>query len=194
MDYSTYLNGIAKEELDSLDRLAGHFEIETCEIVFSGEKEPDGWMIDWEKTREYLKENLADDTAGGTDGTLEFSIFEKAENRKRYWFISDVDGCKKELHLQSDTACWSWEETNCQNNQWAIQQQDFIEDGKLAHVTKIARKNSQGELKLHLDLYVSFTAGKGGNIIRKSVHSLPNRNIKITMVMWARRVHDEQTK
>ena len=59
MDYSTYLNGIAKEELDSLDRLAGHFEIETCEIdieIESGDKKPPA--DDWEKTKEYLKETL----------------------------------------------------------------------------------------------------------------------------------------
>ena len=193
MDYSTYLNGTAKEELDSLDRLAGHFEIETCEIdieIEGGDKKPPA--DDWEKTKEYLKETLSDDTAGGTDGTLEFSIIEKAEKGRRYWFVSDVDGYEDELHLRSKTA--SWEETHCQDCRLVIQHQDFIEDGKLAHVTKGAQKNSRGELKLLRDRYVSFAADKEGNIIRKSVHNLPHRNIKITMVMWARRVHNEQTK
>ena len=38
MDYSTFLNGTLKEELDRLDRLAGNFRIEASKLVIEGGK------------------------------------------------------------------------------------------------------------------------------------------------------------
>ena len=190
MDYATYLNGTAKEELDHLNKLAGRFHLDSCDLFIDGDGKPPFDVDDWEQVKDYLKENLVDDTAGGMvnfmDETEDFSIVEKEENGRRFWLVSDVDDKKKILSSNPS----SWEETFSER----IQRQDFIEDGKLAHVTKGAQKNSRGELKLLRDRYVSFAADKEGNIIRKSVHNLPHRNIKITMVMWTRRVHDGQTK
>ena len=36
MDYSTYLNGTAKEELDKLDKLAGNYRIEDVRLTIDG--------------------------------------------------------------------------------------------------------------------------------------------------------------
>ena len=64
MDYSTYLNGTTKEELDQLKKITGHFKIEShCKLSIVGNEQPE--FDDWEQVIEYLKESLKDDTAGG---------------------------------------------------------------------------------------------------------------------------------
>ena len=181
MDYSTYLNGAAKEELDQLKKMAGHFKIQSCELSIEGDEKPA--LDDWEQVKEYLKENLQDEEAGGLvnfmDDTGDLSIYEKENDGRRFWLVSDVDGIKK--HLLSNTSYW--EETHSE----MIQRQDFIEDGKLVHTTKRAEKNNEGKMELVFDLYVSFTVDKQGNVIRESIYSLPNKNIKIIIVMWTLR-------
>ena len=131
MNYSAYLNGTTKEELDQLKRMTGHFKIESCELSIDGNEQPEN-KNDWEEVKEYLKENLKDDTAGGLvnvmNDTGAFSICEKEMNGKRFWLVSDVDGRK--IHLLSNTSYW--EETHSER----IQRQDFIEDGKLVHTKK----------------------------------------------------------
>ena len=175
MDYATYLNGTAKEELDHLNKLAGRFHLDSCKLSIDGDEKPP--LDDWEQVEDYLKENLEDDTAGGMvnflDETEDFSIVEKEENGRRFWLVSDVDDKKNPS---------SWEETYSER----IQRQDFIEDGKLVHVSKKA-KEIEGKLEMVMDLYVSFTADKHGNVIRQFIYSLPNKNIKITIVMCATR-------
>ena len=182
MDYSTYLNGTTKEELDQLKKMTGHFKIETeCDLRIVGDEQPE--FYDIEQVIEYLKESLKDDTAGGLvnvmNDTGAFSIYEKEKNGRRFWLVSDVDGGKK--HLLSNTSYW--EETHSER----IQRQDFIEDGKLVHTTKRAEINNEGKMELVFDLSVSFTVDKQGNVIRESIYSLPNKNIKITIVMWTLR-------
>ena len=181
MDYSTYLNGAAKEELDQLKKMAGHFKIQSCELSIEGDEKPA--LHDWEQVKEYLKENLQDEEAGGLvnfmDDTGDLSIYEKEDNGRRFWLVSDVDGMKK--HLLSNTS--SWEETYSERTH----QQDFIEDGKLVHTTKIAVINNEGKMELVFDLYVSFTVDKQGNVIRELIYSFPDKNIKITLVMWSLR-------
>ena len=181
MDYSTYLNGAAKEELDQLKKMAGHFKIQSCELSIEGDEKPA--LDDWEQVKEYLKENLQDEEAGGLvnfmDDTGDLSIYEKEDNGRRFWLVSDVDGMKK--HLLSNTS--SWEETYSERTH----QQDFIEDGKLVHTTKIAVLNNEGKMELVFDLYVSFTVDKQGNVIRELIYSFPDKNIKITLVMWSLR-------
>ena len=189
MDYSAYLNGTTKEELDQLKKMTGHFKIESCELSIVGNEQPEN-EHDWEEVKEYLKENLKDDTAGGLvnvmNDTGAFSICEKEKNGRRFWLVSDVDGRK--IHLLSNTSYW--EETHSE----MIQRQDFIEDGKLVHTTKRAEINNEGKMELVFDLSVSFTVDKQGNVIRESIYSLPNKNIKITIVMWTLRcVCDGQT-
>ena len=100
MDYSAYLNGTTKEELDQLKKMTGHFKIETeCDLRIVGDEQPE--FYDIEHVIEYLKENLKDDTAGGLvnvmDDTAAFSIYEKEKNGRRYWLVFDVDGRVKHL-------------------------------------------------------------------------------------------------
>ena len=182
MNYSAYLNGTTKEELDQLKKMTGHFKIETeCDLRIVGDEQPE--FYDIEQVIEYLKESLKDDTAGGlvnvTENTGAFSIYEKEENGRRFWLVSDVDG--KEKHFLSNAS--SWEETYSER----IERQDFIEDGKLVHIAKIAVRNNEGKMELVFDLYVSFTVDKQGNVIRKLIYSFPDKNIKITIVMWSLR-------
>ena len=190
MDYSTYLNGTTKEELDQLKKMTGHFKIETeCDLRIVGDEQPE--FYDIEQVIEYLKESLKDDTAGGlvnvTDNTGAFSIYEKEENGRRFWLVSDVDG--KEKHFLSNAS--SWEETYSER----IERQDFIEDGKLVHTTKRAEINNEGKMELVFDLYVSFTLDSQGNVIRESIYYLPKKNIEITIVMWTLRcVREGQTE
>ena len=77
MDYSAYLNGAAKEELDQLKKMAGHFKIQSCELSIEGDEKPA--LDDWEQVKEYLKENLQDEEAGGLvnfmDDTGDLSIY-----------------------------------------------------------------------------------------------------------------------
>ena len=187
MDYSTYLNGTTKEELDQLKKMTGHFKIETeCDLRIVGDEQPE--FYDIEQVIEYLKESLKDDTAGGlvnvTDNTGAFSIYEKEKNGRRYWLVFDVDGRVK--HLLSNTS--SWEETYFER----IQRQDFIEDGKLVHTKKRALINNEGKMELVFDLYVSFTVDKQDNVMRESIYSLPKKNIT---VMWSLRcVFERQTE
>ena len=188
MNYSAYLNGTSKEELDQLKKMTGHFKIESCELSIVGNEQPED---DWEYVEEYLKENLKDDTAGGLvnvmDDTGAFSIYEKEKNGRRFWLVSDVDGMKK--HLLSNTS--SWEETYFER----IQKQDFIEDGKLVHTTKRAEINNEGKMELVFDLYVSFTLDSQCNVIRESIYYLPKKNIEITIVMRTLRcVREGQTE
>ena len=181
MDYSTYLNSATKEELDQLKKMAGHFKIQSCELSIEGDGKPA--LDDWEQVKEYLKENLKDDTAGGLvnvmDDTGAFSIYEKGKNGRRFWLVFDVDGRMK--HLLSYTS--SREKTYSER----IQKQDFIEDGKLVHTTKRAEINNEGKMELVFDLSVSFTVDKQDNVIREAIYSLPNKNIKIIIVMWTLR-------
>ena len=108
-----------------------------------------------------------------------WKITEKENNGKRFGLVFDVDGRKK--HLLSNASYW--EETHSER----IQRQDFIEDGKLVHTTKRAEINNEGKMELVFDLSVSFTVDKQGNVIREAIYSLPNKNIKITIVMWTLR-------
>ena len=188
MNYSAYLNGTTKEELDQLKKVTGHFKIESGKLNIVGNEQPED---DWEYVEEYLKENLKDDTAGGLvnvmDDTGAFSIYEKEKNGRRFWLVSDVDGSKK--HLLSNTSYW--EETHSER----IQRQDFIEDGKLVHTTKRAEINNKGKMELVFDLYVSFTLDSQDNVIRESIYYLPKKNIEITIVMRTLRcVREGQTE
>ena len=159
------------------------------QVSIVGNEQPE--FDDWEHVIEYLKESLKDDTAGGLVNVMDdrgaFSIYEKEENGRRFWLVSDVDG--REKQFLSNTS--SWEETYFER----IEKQDFIEDGKLVHTTKRAEINNEGKMELVFDLYVSFSLDSQGNVIRESIYYLPKKNIEITIVMWTLRcVREGQTE
>ena len=92
MDYTGYLVGKTKSEMDILDRLAGRFVVQASELTverfLGGEKLP---AYEWEWRRSELPRTLFNIL----DGTEEISIVEKSSSGARKWVISDVDGVKK---------------------------------------------------------------------------------------------------
>ena len=67
------------------------------------------------------------------------------------------------------------------------QEDDFIEDGKLVSV-KRHYQMINGKMEFVLDFRDSIAIDKQGNIMRTFMCSYPDRDIKITKVMWALRV------
>ena len=62
LNYSTYLNGTAKDELDRLDRIEGIFRIQasklTIEAHYKGTRLPDDWEIFKERYKDCLPIDL----------------------------------------------------------------------------------------------------------------------------------------
>ena len=96
LDYSSYLTGKTKEELDGLDKFAGHFVVKTASTKASNkgkilsEEEWNSWRQDWPICLRSF-----------WDGADEFSIFERIHDGKREWEILDRDGSIKKLQLSS---------------------------------------------------------------------------------------------
>ena len=180
MDYSNYLNGTVKEELDGLDRLAGKFRVQasklTIEGLHGGETLP---SKDWEYFKKCLK-RLPRGLVWFIEGKEEFTI-EESKNGLRTWIISDVDGWK-DKDLLASRGC-----VNVQKSGMWGHFDDFIEDGWLVN-TKKAWDVSKGKMELGLDFRESFTVNKRGDVLRSYNWSAPNRNLKVTKVMLAHRV------
>ena len=89
MDYSTFLNGTLKEELDRLDWLAGDFRIQASKLVieasFEGRKSSDDMQ---KMIRKFMPEGLIDII----DGMEKFKIVEKMKGGRRTWTYRDVNG------------------------------------------------------------------------------------------------------
>ena len=64
---------------------------------------------------------------------------------------------------------------------------DFIEDGWFVNVQKAFKMNN-GRMEFVSHYQESMTTNKQGNVIRRYMWSAPNKDIKITKVMWACRV------
>ena len=188
MDYTDYLAGKTKSEMDILDRLVGRFEdIQPSELTVEmggGEVPQDEWPeLDKWKMPNTLFDLLL--------GKAEISIVETSSSGPRTWVISDVDGLKKRFQLTS--------------RGWMIGPKHwnhvdfFIEDGKFMMNNKVFvmgggtvdpgvpmwAKVDQG---LIMDCSDSFTTDKKGNLVRKLICSMPIPNIKITKVTSAIRV------
>ena len=81
-------------------------------------------------------------------------------------------------HVSSEMGQWTyWDE--------------FIEDGKLVGVLKVFVMNN-GKMELAFDCRDSITTDKEGIIVREFMWSQPGHDIKITKVMWARRLQTEE--
>ena len=100
MDYTGYLAGKTKSELDILDRLSGRFVVQASELTverfLGGEKLP---AEEWERRRSEMPGTLIK----LLDGTEEISIVEETNFGARSWVISDVDGEEKGFLLRR---CW----------------------------------------------------------------------------------------
>ena len=183
VDYSTYLTGTTKDELDRLDKLAGRYKILSSNMVIEALDNEKLWKISqssyvkpldvWEYLKECLHGKLSSFFTKFIEDTKEFSIVER-KNGLRYWILSDKHWrklflerkgylVKTHLHVGRSVLCDS-----------------FMEDGKLMIDVKMF--NSEMEVKIHST--DAITTDKQGNIIRNFLCSLPTRNIKITKVMW----------
>ena len=176
MDYTSYLAGKTRGEMDVLDRLAGRFTVQASELIverfWGGDKLPSD---EWEMRRSKMPRALIK----FLDGKSEFSIIETFNSGARTWVISDVDGLQKGFQLTSRGGLQ-------RAGHWT-HSDDFIEDGALV----IARKAfgmAGGKVALIVDLLDSFATDEQGNVVRKFIWSMPALNIKITKVLLALRV------
>ena len=193
MDYTGYLAGKTRSEMDILDRLAGRFVVQASELtverVFGGEKLP---ADEWERRRRELPATWIN----FLDGTEEISIVEKSSSGARKWVISDVDGVKKGFLLTSRGRM-------LRENCW-IHSDFYVEDGNLITAQKTLVMDRS---KLALDHWAatgpldqslvmeyrdSLSTDKQGNLVREFICSLPIADIKITKVMSALRISESE--
>ena len=93
MEYSTFLNGTLKEELDRLDWLAGNFRIEASKLVIEGSKflyEYRGKIVPSDDVQKLKTELKLPETETVTlinfiDGMAKFRIAEKVKGGRRTW-------------------------------------------------------------------------------------------------------------
>ena len=200
LDYSTYLNGATKDELDGLGRLAGNYKIHASKTTIDGLNHgkrtvlvlPSGPVSDWEDFKESFEINpIHPCLIKFIEGKEEFSIVE-SKTGPREWVISDVDGVER---------VWFSERSDLKKKSSFWHRHDhFIEDGAL--VILYERYNEEMEKDLNVKNFI--TADKQGNIFRKFTWTqalypldnqtafkklnLPNVEVMITKVMWAHRV------
>ena len=205
MDYTSYLAGETKIEMDMLDRLAGRFkDVETSEVTveryLGGNEVPHDVCpkIQFLEDKWELPNNLFKIILGTSQEDLspsnpadEINIVENSSSGRRNWAIFDVDGYKKRFNLTSQ----GWK---IGPKHW-IHVDYFIEDGKLMLNNKVfvieggmgdqgGPKYANAEQGLIVDCSDSFSTDKKGNLVRKLICSFPIANIKITAVMSATRV------
>ena len=177
MDYSTFLNGTLKEELDRLDWLAGEFRIQASKLVirasFEGSAIKPSDDIQKLKTK-FMPESLID----FIDGMEKFKIVEKVKGGRRTWTYCDVNGVSKDLSKAD-----YWEETSSE----FVHREDFIEDGLIVNVTK-ASAMFKGKLTFWLEVYDAFTIDKEGNLLRKFIWKNPHRKITVTRILRSIRI------
>ena len=184
LDYSTYLTGITKEELDRLDKLKGIYKIQssklTIEAHYNGKRLPSD---DWEYFKECMQGiQMPANVVKFIEGSSKFTI-EETRGVLRTWVVRDKLYSDREFlrgrgHVSSEMGQWTyWDE--------------FIEDGKLVGVVKGFVMNN-GKMELAFDCRDSITTDKEGIIVREFMWSQPGHDIKITKVMWARRMKREE--
>ena len=176
MDYTGYLAGKTKSDMDVLDRLAGRFVVQASELIVERFWGGDKLATDeWETRRREMPRALIN----FLDGKEEFSISETFKSSPRMWIISDVDGLRKSFQLTSRGGLQ-------RAGHWT-HSDDFVEDGKLVTSRK-AFGMAAGKVALIVELVDVFTIDERGNVARKFIWSMPVLDIKITKRMWAHKV------
>ena len=178
VDYSAFLNGTLKEELDRLDKLAGDFRIEDSRVVIDG---VEGLSSDnWQEKKTKMPQRVIKLVESNED----FSIVEKMNNGMRSWTITDLSDT--EIDLLSNKS--SWEEID---GVW-VYHEDFIEDGRLVGFAKVSEVYN-GKRRLSLHFYQSLAADKQGNLTRRLIFDVPILGIKITKDILAVKIKDAQS-
>ena len=169
MDYSSYLNGTAKEELDRLNELAGKYRIEDVRLTLDG--------CDWQDLKEMAQ--MPKWVMNILEGKPDFSIVENMNNGIRTWIARSANGTEKDLLLDADF----WEETS----DLRTHRESFIKDGAVVNLTNVS-KMCNGERRVCLSLYHSFTLDQQGKLIRRFIISRPHLGIKVTKDILAFRI------
>ena len=191
LDYSTYLNGTTKDELDGLGRLAGNYKIHasktTIEELNYGKKTvlvsprgPVEPVSDWEHFKDIFEPHPC--LNGFMEGKKYFSIVE-SKKVPRKWVISDVDGVEK-VWLTARGILKHWEIF------W-FRHDHFIEDGALVILFELYNER----MEKITNIRDSITTDKQGNVLRKYIWTQapdgldqPNDAYKVTKVMWAHKL------
>ena len=179
MDYSTYLTGNTKDELDRLNNLEGDYKIYssklTIEAFHDGKRLPSD---DWETFKQCWGERTPNVFARFIENETDFFIFEHVDG-PRAWHgvfekINWAKGFFKEsgaLKQSPQTGYWNYFD-------------DFLEDGKLVSVIKRYDMND-GKMENVFDYRNSLTPDKQGNVIWEFIWSAPKQDMRITKVIWA---------
>ena len=186
MDYSTYLTGTTKEELDKLDKLQGRYKIQSSKLTIGTLDNEKLWKISRDNyveasdDLEYFKRCFGKVVPSAfikfIGDTKEFSIVE-LKNGPRNWVVFDLAYWTR-VFLEERGRLSKTRRLGLWNHR-----DGFIEDGKL--VMYMTMLNNKMEVNHHsID---SITTDKQGNITWNFMFSAPNSNIKITKVMWALR-------
>ena len=191
MDYSTFLGGTTKDELDKLDKLGGRYKIKSSKLAIEAINNEKLWIAstsavvvpfdDWEYLKEVLLGKLPIGVINFIEGSEEFiiadtnALWSESTDEHRNWVMLNKHRTRKELltsrgKLVKSTKAGRW-----------IYSEGFIVDGKL--MTEMIFFNN----KMEMDFCItdSINKDKEDNVIWKFVWSLPARNIKITKVMSA---------
>ena len=177
VDYSAFLNGTVKEELDRLDKLVGDFRIVDSRVVIDEGKglSSESWQERKTKMPRWVI-NFVESNEG-------FSIVEKMNNGMRTWTINDLGDTETDLM----SGMGSWKE---KDGVW-VYHEDFIEDGRLVSFAKVSEVYN-GKRGLSLLFYHSVTTDKQGNLTRRLIFDMPILGIKITKDMLAVRIKEAQ--
>ena len=181
IDYSTYLTGITKEELDRLDKLEGKYRIQSTKVTIEAGYNGKRLSSDnWEYFKECFGKRMPSDLIKFIESKPELSI-QESRNGLRNWVVLDGLYWRKEfLGKRNDLSQNQW-------GQWRYTD-DFIEDGRLVSVAKLYQVTTNGKMEDLVIRRFSTTIGKEGNVMWEFMWSAPKLNIKITRVMWALRL------
>ena len=181
MDYSTFLNGTVKDELDGRERLEGKYRIQASRLCIEGLH--GGKVLpqdDWKYFKECFGNRVPTGLVNIIEGKKGFTIA-NSKNGPRTWIIADVNGWKTRV-LLTVRGCSRLQESG----KWG-HFDNFIEDGWLVNTIK-AWAIHNGKPRLGLDIRDSITVNKNGNVLRVFMWSAPDQGLKVTKAMLACRV------
>ena len=181
MDYSTFLNGTVKDELDGLERLEGKYRIQASRLCIEGLH--GGKVLpqdDWKYFKECFGNRVPTGLVNIIEGKKGFTIA-NSKNGPRTWIIADVNGWKTRV-LLTVRGCSRLQESG----KWG-HFDNFIEDGWLVNTIQMWDIDN-GKPILDVDLRDSITVNRQGNVLRVFMWSAPDQGLKVTKAMLACRV------
>ena len=191
LDYSTYLTGATKDELDRLNKLEGRYRIQssklTIEAIYNGKRLP---ADDWEYFKECFEPELHISVIEFIEGIEGFRIAE-SKYGPRTWNVSEENTnlWRELLTEKGDLTNVSVSFSNCR----CLRHDDhFIEDGRLVSLTNWYLIYN-GKIRTVINIRDSITTDKLGNVVWNFMWSEPTMNVKVAKVMWAFRVYEGLT-